>query len=318
MGDTIVRDSLHDLLEQTIRRYVHRAAYVITVTTQPMAQNEQGYSGAAMARHVVAFTTPAGETQHVQLITKEASLRERRVLALLVSQRQDVPFCHTLDLTTDEPVLMCQQDLSTNPPQPLADADRQAARCLARIHAVNLGRGGDLPWLPRADRAYLEGTILADYRTQLALAQASPAFSSEYGLIAQQVEQTVPSFLTDMDALWQEGDALTVIHADVMDSHLLFSGGHPSIIDWGQARYGPLYLDLPNYFTPATVLFYREALAEFGVPIPTDKFMERYQKAGRYPGFKYIGVLLYLWTNGHLDSLHGPLLQQLLHGGAAS
>src|SRR5205823_6249849 len=89
-------------------------------------------------------------------------------------------------------------------------------------------------------------------------------------------------------------------------------------IDWGQARYGSFYLDLPNYFTPQSVLLYRDALAELGLDIPADEFMAHYRDAGRYPGFKYIGFLLFQWANGHLDSLHGPLLQQLLHGKASA
>jgi aminoglycoside phosphotransferase (APT) family kinase protein len=279
-----------------------------------MAEHEQGYSGAGMARHVATFTTPAGDTQHVSLITKEASLRERRVLALLLSQGQCVPFCHTFDLVTDQPALVCQQDLSTDAPHAPADVARQAARCLARIHAVNRGRAGDLAWLPRADRGYLEEVILADYRQQLARACERPEFSREYGAVVQQIEQAVGPFLAAMETLWQEGDSLTLIHADMMENHVLVSAGHPHLVDWGQARYGPLYLDLPNYFTPDNVLLYREALAEFGHDIPASAFMERYREAGRYPGFKYIGFLLFLWANGGLDSLHGPLLQQLLHG----
>lgn len=155
---------------------------------------------------------------------------------------------------------------------------------------------------------------MADYREQLARAQERPEFSREYSDVAHQIEQAVDPFLTTMEALWAEGDALTLVHADVMENHVLIHAGHPYLIDWGQARYGPLYVDLPNYFTAESVLFYRDALAEFGHDIPIDAFMKHYRDAGRYPGFKYIGFLLFLWTNGDLDSLHGPLLQQLLHG----
>ncbi len=44
--------------------------------------------------------------------------------------------------------------------------------------------------------------------------------------------------------------------------------------------------------------------------------MRYYGQAGRYPGFKYIGFLLSLWGQGQLDSLNGPLLQQLIQGTA--
>jgi len=42
-----------------------------------------------------------------------------------------------------------------------------------------------------------------------------------------------------------------------------------------QARYCSFYLDLPNYFTPDDVLYYREALAELGLNIPEEKFAHR-------------------------------------------
>ncbi len=177
-----------------------------------------------------------------------------------------------------------------------------------------MGRATELTWLPRADRAYFEDYILADYRAQVARAMERPAFVEAYGDIARQMDEAVGPFLAAMDARWAEGDTLTLIHADLMDTHILVRDGHPSLIDWGQARYGSLYLDLPNYFTPDTVSLYRDALAELGLEIPEERFMRRYHAAGRYSGFKYMGFLLSLWQAGQLTSLHGPLLDQLLHG----
>src|SRR5947209_15154520 len=87
---------------------------------------------------------------------------------------------------------------------------------------------------------------------------------------------------------------------------VLVHAGRPYLIDWGQARYGSFYLDLPNYFTPDSVHSYRDALAELGLDIPEDAFMRRYREAGRYPGFKYVGVLLHRWVAGRRGSLHGP------------
>jgi hypothetical protein len=141
---------------------------------------------------------------------------------------------------------------------------------------------------------------------------------AEYGDIGRQMEEAVGPFLAAMDSLWAEGDSLTLIHADMMDDHVLVHARRPYLIDWGQARYGSFYLDLPNYFTPDSVLSYRDALAELGLDIPEDAFMRRLREAGRYPGFKYIGVLLSLWVAGQLGSLHGSLLDQLLHGNLRS
>jgi hypothetical protein len=312
-----VRSQMNDLaslLEQTIRRYVQPGACIMDIATQPMGENERGYSGARLQRHVVTYRAPQDDTQTITLITKEAPLLERRVLDLLTSQGQCVPFSYTLDLAADRSALVCQQDLGTGPSRERAstDLDRQVARCLARIHYVNLGRATDLPWLPHADRAYFEGYILEDFREQLARAMERPAFVTEYGDLARQMEEAVGPFLAAMDSLWAEADALTLIHADMMDDHVLAHDGRAYLIDWGQARYGSLYLDLPNYFTPDNVLLYRDALAELGLDIPEEEFMGRYREAARYPGFKYIGFLLFLWMNGQLRSLHGSLLDQLL------
>jgi len=309
-------NELEELLRQTIRRYVRPDAQIVSLDTQPLRESERGYSGARLERHVVAFRVPGGETETTALITKEAGLIERHVLNLLVAQGQCVPFSHTLDLINDRPALVCQQDLGddASPQTPSTELDRQAARCLARIHYANMGRAAEMAWLPRANRAYFEDDILADYREQVARAMERPAFVEEYGDIARQMDEAVGPFLAAMDALWTEGDALTLIHADLMGTHLLVRDGRPYLIDWGQARYGSLYLDLPNYFTPDTVSVYRDALAELGLKIPEERFMRRYREAGRYPGFKYMGFLLSLWQAGQLTSLHGPLLDQLLHG----
>jgi hypothetical protein len=65
---------------------------------------------------------------------------------------------------------------------------------------------------------------------------------------------------------------------------------------------------------PESIPYYRDALAELGLNIPEAEFMQCYGEAGRYPGFKYMGFLLHLSAAGQLESLQGPLLEQLLHG----
>ena len=211
-------------------------------------------------------------------------------------------------------MLVCQQiwqsrDASTGP----VDLARRAARCLASIHAAHRGRREALGWLPRADRAYMEDVILADWRAQLQQAMRYPEFVDEYGSLVPEMERAATSFLADMDDLWAD-DALTLIHADMQDAHVIPHAGRAYIVDWGQARYGSLYLDLTNYFTPDQPLLYRDALAERGHAIPADLFLQRYHQATRYPGFKYIGFVLHMWRPGQPGLLHGPLLDMLLHG----
>jgi hypothetical protein len=303
-------------VEHTLRTYVQPGAVVEEIATMPLADDERGYSGASLHRHVVTFRSSQGGRETRTLITKDASLVERRVLAHLTAQGHCVPFSASLDLITDGPALVCQQDLgppSSQRSDPGAAA-RQVARCMARIHHANLRRANDLDWLPRADRAYFEDRILADYRRQLALAMEQPAFATRHGEIVRQMEAAVHPFLAAMDDLWAAQDTLTLIHADLSSDHVRMYQGHPYFIDWGQARFGSFYLDLPNFFLPDDVLHYRDALADLGLEIPVDTFMRRYAAAGRYPGFKYMGFLLFLCRQGKLASLQGPLLHQLLHG----
>ncbi len=309
-------NELEQLLEQTIRRHVRADGRVVSVATRPMRERERGYSGAHMERHEVGYRDAHGAIYRASLVTKDASLTERRVLERLAAQGQCVPYSYTLDLTTNRSALVCQQDLDGDALDGSSSVGTvwQVARCLARIHAANLGRADELAWLPRAAQAYVEDVILADFRQQLALTVEHPAFAAEYGETARRMEEVTQPFLVVMGTLWTEGDSLTLIHADLMDDHVLIHAGRPYLIDWGQARYGSLYLDLPNIFTPDTVLLYQDALAELGHDIPTEEFMRRYREAGRYPGFKYMGFLLSLWRAGQLDSLHGSLLDQLLHG----
>lgn len=121
-------DELDRLVEATIRRYVQVDAHAVSVDALPMRPDERGYSGARLERHAVAFHAPGQQTETTTLITKEAPLVERRALDLLSSQHQCVPFSHTLDLTSDRPALVCQQDLgaapsnSTEHPSPTATA----------------------------------------------------------------------------------------------------------------------------------------------------------------------------------------------------
>lgn len=64
-----------------------------------------GMSGATLSRYRVVYAA-SGDCDTIHVITKRASLRERRVLTLLTEQHQAVPWCYTLDLTTDTPMLI--------------------------------------------------------------------------------------------------------------------------------------------------------------------------------------------------------------------
>ncbi len=198
-------NKLEQLLEQTIRRHVRPDGRVVSVDTRPMGGHEQGYSGAHLERHEVGYRDADGVVRTVSLVTKDTSLTERRAPLRLTTQGQCVPYSHTLDLTTDRPALLCQQDLdgdalghAPGKGSSSAGAVRRVAQCLARIHAANLGRADELAWLPPADRADVEDVILADFRQQLALAREHPAFAAQYRETSCRMEEATQPFLASI------------------------------------------------------------------------------------------------------------------------
>ncbi|MFN8511647.1 MAG: phosphotransferase [Chloroflexia bacterium] len=77
------------------------------------------------------------------------------------------------------------------------------------------------------------------------------------------------------------GDALTLIHADFHGDHVRSRDGHAAIIDWEQARYGPLYTDPAELFQRDEALVYRDALAALGHDIPRERFLRGFDAASR-------------------------------------
>jgi len=287
----------HALIEQSLAQHVAPQARVVAVRER--TGGAQGYSGATLHYYDVAYELPGGQNEQVALVTKDAPLRERRVLAWLADQHQlHVPWSYTADFTTDAPVLVCMQDVGGEQP-PHTNFLKETAEALASIHAANLGKSDQLAWLPRADRAYFEGGfVLAMWWQEWDETMRIEEFARTWGPERPRLEAAAARFLADMDRLWAEGDSLTLIHADLHGDHVLVHGGEPYIIDWEQARYGSFYLDLPNYFKRDQVLLYRDALAAHGYDIPADVFMEHYSEASRYFAFKYFGLGLWSWRAG--------------------
>jgi len=290
------------LLQETVTLHLSPTARVVEVETVPLPA---GLSGAPVQRHQVTLEHPSGARDQVWLVTKEAWFRERRVLAWLNAQRQaSVPFSHTLDLETDAPAPVCMQDVGdTRRPSsldPITDEALQAeARGLAAIHAANLGRGEALDWLPRIDRSYFAGYVIAHcWRPHWQKAVANPAFRQQFGGFIPKVETAANRMVDEMSAVAAEPQCQTLVHTDINPSNVLVHRGRPFYIDWQVAHYGPFYMDLPHHFcTREQAEHYRAALAALGREIPAPHFTDRYRAAARCIGFRYLW-----WT---LEGWHG-------------
>jgi hypothetical protein len=101
-----------------------------------------------------------------------------------------------------------------------------------------------------------------------------------------------------LETLTAETETLTLLNVDLIPEHIRLWHGEACFIDWEQAGYGSLYLDLPNYFSVETALTYRDALARQGYEIPVMEFMEHYREVGRYMGLRYLGYSLCCWGQG--------------------
>jgi phosphotransferase family enzyme len=293
------------LLQATVARHVDPAARIAGVRALPI---ETGASGAPVRRYELTLTggPPAASNAApatVRLVTKEAGPVERRALAHLHARGlPGVPFSHTLAPDTGAPALVAMQDVgdthrpNSRSPIPAVMVQREAA-VLAAIHAAHWGRGADLPWLPRADRAYFARMIeQVAWRPAWERAVADPAFRAAFAADLPRVEAAAAGIVDEMAALAAAGDALTLVHTDLNPSNVLWHAGGVYLVDWQAAHYGPAYLDVPHHFhTPALAEHYRAALAAHGIVIPPATFAACRRVAARYTALRYMWWTLAAW-----------------------
>jgi len=298
------RADLPRLIQETVTAYLSPVARVAAVAPRPIGA---GLSGAAVRRYRVDVDPPSLAPGGLSLVTKEAALVERRVLALLAAQGQpNVPFSHSADLTTDGPALVCLQDLGdTQRPTVLdpitPEAIRREAHGLALIHHANRGRADGLAWVPRADRAYIVDAIMETYwQPAWSRALADPAFARQFAPYIAAVEDAAVRIADEMEALDRDEAGRTLIHGDINPSNVLLHAGVPYFIDWQAARYGSFYLDLPHHLhTRELAESYRTARATLGDAIPAAEFAARFRVAARYIGLRYMWWTLAEWQDDH-------------------
>ena len=202
---------------------------------------------------------------------------------------------------TDAAALICMQDLgSTTRPtslEPVAEAIiRREAAALAAINSANRGRT-DLEWLPQANRAYYTHMIWEQFwHPHWERAVSDPGFCAHFMPDLDRVETAAATIVDEMSALYEEEDALTLVHTDINPSNVLLLGEVPYIIDWQSAHYGPFYLDVPHHlFTLELAEHYRVALAEHGILVSHTDFAHRFRVAARYTALRYMWWTFEAW-----------------------
>ena len=284
--------------EQVLHRLTGEQRGVVTIREQP--PGAQGASGSQIRYFDVTSTDTRGARYHDTLVTKDASLLERRILRLLTDQGCAVPPVYIPDLTTDARIPVYMPYLAERPAHevghPTSSMTQAIADGLAGIHSTNRQRPP--PWLPHVGEDYRGRLWLHAWGDQWAHNLADPAFAAEFGSYTARLHAAMERLLHTLETLTAEGTSLTLLNVDLIPDHIRLWQNKPCVIDWEQAAYGTLYLDLPNQFTVETALVYRDALAARGYEIPVPEFLERYHEVGCYMGLRYLGYALWVWAQG--------------------
>lgn len=262
-------------------------------------QQQPGPQGASGSQVNYYEVTGENGTTHT-LVTKAATLLERRIVHLLSAQKCAVPPVYIPDMTNEGRALIFMPFLEDRPPQDLSHFQspltQSVADGLAGIHAAN--RQKPKSWLPHARDDFSQRLWLYAWRDEWEKNMRDPEFFAEFGVYDQPLKAAMEDFLRVLAVLTAEGDTLTLLNVDLIPDHIRLWRGEARFIDWEQSSYGTLYLDLPNYFSLESALSYRDALARHGYEIPVMDFMERFREVGRYMGLRYLGYSLWCWGQG--------------------
>lgn len=242
----------------------------------------------------------------VRLVTKPCGLSERRTLTTL-NGLNAVPRVFVPDTTSDE----VQEVVMTDAGETLLgldlDAKRRAAEALAEVHARFLGRGSELAWMPCLERPYLEGFIVAHcWRRAWDGALEDERFTTTFGGWVNAVEASTRTLTDDLMTFEARANMNTLAHTDVYYGNVFEQHERAVMIDWGQARYAPLFLDLGDTFNmPEEARVYREALAarsvDLSVDLDDEVFREGHLLARRFAGVRYLWWWLESWRGEPQD-----------------
>lgn len=305
-------------IEALLARVHGEPRTVLAVREQP--GGPQGYSGSLLRYLEVASCDPQGTTALERVVVKQASLQERRIVALLDRQGCAVPPVVIPDVEADGRAPIYMPYLDERPPGsdgyggPITSSMAQG---LAGIHAANRQRPP--PWLPHTAEDYLGRLWLRAWRVQWEANLAQPEFAAEFSAFTTRLERAHEQLLRQLEALTAEATSLTLLNVDLIPDHIRLWRGRVCLIDWEQASYGSFYLDLPNAFSVETALAYRDALAGYGHPVPEIEFLERFHAVSPYMGLRYLGFSLWQWAQGGAERERGRwflyyTLHLALHG----
>jgi hypothetical protein len=132
---------------------------------EQQSDGEQGASGCKIRYYKVHFTRDTKQFETKQIISKEALLFERQILALLCEQKQAVPPTFIPNISPERSrFYQLYADPQIEARGPFDPVTKAYAYALARIHYMNLGQRPE--WLPSATENFEDRLWLRAWRKE--------------------------------------------------------------------------------------------------------------------------------------------------------
>lgn len=294
------------LVKDAVYCFISTEAEVLSLESTPIHTGSQAVE---LTRNKVRLHTNTGisgnpsEGTTVSLITKQATFIERSALSRLYSQAMNVPFSLSSQPLNESRSLLCIQDVDCQTDYSKLDIERlqeKELQALACIHYVNMGCINDLPWLPKVDEAYIAGMINDYWSVSWEYAKGNPAFAGTFGVdVISAIEAAAGSIVHEMAPVIQDASTYTMIHNDLNPGNVLVHNNEDVyFIDWEEARYGSLFMDIPmRCGSLQQAQAYRACLGNIGLDIPEPHFAKLFTVASRYQGLRFMCWNLGVWEH---------------------
>ncbi|WP_042167058.1 phosphotransferase [Paenibacillus gorillae] len=290
-------NEIFELIQAAVKKFISASAAVVEIESAPL---HLGFQAVDLSRHQVVLEDE-GTRRSVSLITKMASRTERLILHRLFSQSANVPFSHTNDMDSEHRALLCIQNVDEHTDYQNLNIDllqKKEAAALAYIHQSNLGCKEQLLWLPAATRDHAEQMLNTRWRPSWEKAIQTESFIEAFGAYIPEVEAAAACITADLEVVLNDESSHTLIHNDLNPGNVLVHNNDDVyFIDWEEARYGSLYLDVPLRLDIVQARDYLDELSSHGVVLPSAKFESQYKIAARYLGLRFMAWNLGAWAH---------------------
>ncbi|WP_340003697.1 phosphotransferase [Paenibacillus sp. FSL K6-0276] len=298
---TLINNNLLKLVQGTVKKFIDPKAEVLSIESTPI---NMGIQAVELMRHSVLIKI-LDETSKLSLVSKHATRIERQVLTRLYSQKVSAPFSLSYGSEVDERSLICIQDVDYQTDYRNINIrllQKSETNALSHIHISNFGQRKELSWLPEVDSFHIEKMIYERWKPQWQAAKGNEQFIDVFGEYIPLVEAVANTIFEDIQYVINDENSRTLIHNDLNPGNVLVQNNTDVIfIDWEEARYGSLFLDIPlRCGTSEQIEEYRGLLAAKSIEFPDVHFNQMYAIASRYLGLRYMSWNLGAWTsNSH-------------------